>query len=55
MKSEVIDRKTNVKYEEKYPKGANFLYNNFLGKIVLKLVTKRFVSKLAGSYMNTKL
>ena len=55
MKSEVIDRKTNVKYEEKYPKGANFLYNNFLGKIVLKLVTKGFVSKLAGSYMNTKL
>ena len=55
MKSEVINRKTNIKYEEKYPNGANFLYNNFLGKIVLKLVTKRFVSKLAGSYMNTKL
>lgn len=55
MKTEVIVRKTKEKYEEESPSGAIFLYDKFLGRIILKLATKRFVSKIAGIYMNSKL
>ena len=54
MTTKVIDRKTNKIVEEKSPKGANFLYKNILGRIILKLATKRFVSKIVGRYMNKK-
>jgi phosphatidylserine decarboxylase len=52
--SKVIDRKTNKTTDEKSPKGANFLYKNLIGRIILKLATKRFVSKIAGKYLNRK-
>jgi hypothetical protein len=52
--SKVIDRKTNNIIDEKSPKGANFLYKNLIGRIILKLATKRFVSKIAGKYLNRK-
>ncbi len=54
MVTKVIDRKTNKIVEEKSPKGANFLYKNIFGRIILKLATKRFVSKIVGRYMNKK-
>ena len=54
MITKIIDRKDNKIIEEKSPKGANFLYNNIFGKLVLKLATKRFVSKIGGWYLNRK-
>ena len=53
--TKVIDRKTGI-IEEKSPnqKGANFLYKNFFGRIILKIATKRFISKIGGWYMNKK-
>lgn len=37
------------------PKSVKFLYNNFLGNILLFLLTRRWVSKLVGSYLDSKL
>ena len=53
--TKVIIRQTNEIIEEKSPKGANFLYKNFIGRIILKIATKRFVSKIGGFYMNKKI
>lgn len=33
----------------------NFLYNNAFGRVVLKLLTARWISKLCGAYLNTRL
>lgn len=53
--TKVIDRKTkNIIYEAS-PKGGSFLYNNFWGRIVLKLVNKRFTSRIAGFYLDRKI
>jgi phosphatidylserine decarboxylase len=54
MTTKVIDRKTNNIIEEKSPKGANFLYKNIIGRIILKLATKRFVSRIVGRHMDKK-
>lgn len=54
MKTEVIIRKNNKKYEEESPKGASFLYKNVVGNIVLSLANKRFVSRIVGKYMDSK-
>ena len=32
----------------------NFLYGSFYGRIILKLFTRPFVSKIVGSYMNSR-
>ncbi len=32
----------------------NFLYGSFYGRIILKLLSRPFVSKIVGSYMNSK-
>ncbi len=53
--TKVIDRENNIIVEEKSPKGANFLYKNLFGRIILKLVNKRFVSSIGGWYMNRKI
>lgn len=55
MKYQVYDRKTKGLYTEKSPKGATFLYNGLIGRLILKLANKRFTSKLAGSYLDSKL
>ena len=55
MTTKSIDRKTNKIIEEKSPNGANFLYNKLLGRIILSCANKRFVSSIAGFYMNRKL
>ena len=36
-------------------KTLNFLYNTFLGRCLLKLLTKRFVSNIIGFYMNSRI
>ena len=51
----VFDRKTNTYYEEGNSKSLLFLYHNFFGRCVLKLLTRRFVSILGGCYMNSRL
>ena len=52
--NKVAMRKTGKVYEEKIPKGANFLYHTFFGNIILSLVTKRFFSSFVGKYMDKK-
>lgn len=42
-------------YIEKSPKSADFLYENIIGNLFLKIVNKRFLSQIVGSFMNTKL
>ena len=49
-----LDRKTNKIYEEKSVVGTPFLYKNPLGGLVLKVANKRFVSRIAGWYLNKK-
>ena len=39
---------------EKSPNGANFLYNNLFGRVILSVATKRFVSSIAGWYLKIK-
>jgi len=55
MKNVVMIRKTKEIIEEVSPKGATFLYKNIFGRMVLSLATKRFVSSIAGHYMNKKI
>ncbi len=38
---------------QKQDASLNFLYGSFYGRIILKLLTRPFVSKLVGSYMNS--
>ena len=54
METKVVVRKTNEIIIEKSPNGANFLYNNLFGRVILSLATKRFVSSIAGWYLNRK-
>ena len=53
--TKAYDRKNKKIVIEKVPKGANFLYKNRFGRIILKLATKRFTSAFVGFYMNRKL
>lgn len=53
--TKVIDRNTKKEYEEQSPKGANFLYRNIFGRIILKIANKRFISSIGGWYMNRKI
>lgn len=50
-----INRKTKVIIENKDPKGSYFLYNNFLGRVILKLVNRRFISVIVGKYLDSRL
>jgi phosphatidylserine decarboxylase len=46
----------NDKYiEKKESKSLRFLYNTFIGRIILKIATKKFVANLVAKYMNSKL
>lgn len=41
---------------EEHPRGAlAFLYKTITGRLLLKLLTRRFVSRLAGAFMNSRL
>lgn len=52
--TKIRNRKTNELLENKNPKGSYFLYNNFFGRLILKLVNKRFLSVLVGKYLDSK-
>ena len=47
------DLKKDSYIEKEESKSLNFLYNTLLGRIVLKIVTKSFVSNLYAHYMNS--
>ena len=49
------DRINNSVEEIKYGKDVSFLYNNFFGRIILKLIYNRFISNIIGIYMNSSL
>ena len=54
MKHEIINRKDNIKYTEKSPKSAAFLYIPVIGKIPLTLATRKTTSKAGSLYMNNR-
>lgn len=47
-------RKTLSKEELITPKSVKFLYNNIFGNIILFIATRRWVSKLVGSYLDSR-
>ena len=51
----IVDRKTKKERTLEYSGSIKFLYTSFLGRIILKLVTCSFVSKIVGKYMNSRL
>ena len=52
---QIVDRKTKKEYVLKYDKKVLFLYQNVLGRILLKLICNRFVANLVAKYMNSSL
>ena len=38
----------NEEYELRYSLIVRFLYNTFIGRVILKLLTKKFVSKIGA-------
>ena len=52
---QIVDRKTKKERTLEYSGGIKFLYTSILGRIILKVITCRFISKLVGKYMNSKL
>ena len=52
---EVRNRKGEViSGSQKQDTSLNFLYGSFYGRLILKLLTRPFISKIVGSYMNSK-
>ena len=51
----IVDRKTKTEKLLEYSGAIKFLYTSLLGRVILKLITNRFVSNLVGKYMNSKL
>ena len=51
----IVDRNTKKEREMKYDKSVLFLYGNPFGRVILKIISNRFVSNMVGSYMNSKL
>ena len=51
----MVDRKTKKEKQLVYSDSVKFLYTSLVGRIILKLFTCRFVSKIVGCYMNSSL
>ena len=51
----IVDRKTKEEREVINPNGAGFLYNNFFGRIILKLLIHPFTANIVNKYMSSKL
>ena len=51
----IVDRKTGEKKEVVVSGSQKFLYNKLLGRIILKLFTRRFISKLGGAFLKTRI
>ena len=50
----IIDRKTNIIIEKESNKAVRFLYNNVIGRMLLKPLTLPVCSKAGALYMNSK-
>lgn len=55
MVNKIIDRKTKIIKEEKEDKINIFLYNTIIGRIILKILITKPISKLYGYYLDSKL
>ena len=55
MKYVVRNRNSKKNIIIESSKTLNFLYDNFLGRIILKILICKFISNLIGIYMNSKL
>jgi len=51
----IFNLRTKKYTEEKDGRLLKFLYNNIIGRIILKLLTMKWLTRLGGCYMNTKL
>ena len=51
----IVDRKTKKERTLEYSGAVKFLYTSIIGRIILKLATCPFISKIVGKYMNSKL
>lgn len=52
---QIVDRKTKSEKTMVYSKSVKFLYQNFFGRVILKLLNNRIISKIVGLYMNSSL
>ena len=51
----VVDRKSKKEYEYKYSFLVKFLYNTFVGRIILKLLCNKLVANIVACFMNSRL
>ena len=51
----IVDRKTKKEKLLEYNDSVKFLYTNIFGRVILKLINNRFISKMVGKYMDSKL
>ena len=51
----IVDRKTGKERDLVYSGSIKFLYTDPFGRIILKLISNRFVSNIVGKYMNSSL
>ncbi len=52
---QIVDRKTKKERAMVYSKSVKFLYQNMFGRIILRLLNNRFISKIVGLYMSSSL
>ena len=50
----MVNRETKEEKTLEYGGSIKFLYTDFLGRIILKLINNRLVSKIVGKYMNSR-
>ena len=51
----IVNRKTKEEKTLQYSGSVIFLYTSIIGRVILKLINNRFVSKVVGKYMDSKL
>ena len=51
----IVDRKTKKERLLEYSDSVKFLYTSLFGRVILKVINNRFISKIVGIYMNSKL
>ena len=54
MKIKIYDRKNNKYIYEKTNTFLIFLYNTYIGRCILKILSRPFFSKICSIYMNSK-
>lgn len=51
----MVEKREKVLIQNSESKSLVFLYNNVLGRVLLKIMTRPFISKIAGCFMNSRL